>query len=266
LSDQTKGTEFGLSTADRHTPAWFKEHFDEAASQVVGFLADDGVDLAGLRVADVGCGDGIIDLGVMLKAAPAQLVGFDVMPTDTDELLEMARSNGVAEELPAGLEFRTCDPLHLPADDDSFDVVFTWSAFEHVSDPAAVAGEIRRILRPQGILMLQLWPFFHSEHGAHLWQSYPERFIQHLRSGAEIAELVRAAGAHPPELTEEFLEVYDTLNRITLDDLQRALLAGGLCVTKLQLLSETVRIPPELFRRSLSHLAVAGVKLLAVPG
>ena len=36
-------------------------------------------------------------------------------------------------------------------------------------------------------------------------------------------------------------------------------------MTKLQLISETVHIPPALFRRSLSHLAVAGVKLLAVP-
>lgn len=266
MSDQTKGTEYGLSTADRHTSAWFKEHYEEAASQVVSFLGEDGIDLAGLRVADVGCGDGIIDLGVMHKGKPAQLVGFDIMATDTVELLEFARREGVAEELPEGLEFRTSEPLRLPADDASFDVVFTWSAFEHISDPLAVASEIRRILTPDGKLMLQLWPFFHSEHGAHLWQSFPEPFIQHLRSDAEIAEVVRAAAAYPPELTEEFLEIYNTLNRITLDDLQRALLGGGLAVTKLQLLSETVRVPPQLFRRSLSHLAVAGVKLLAVPG
>ena len=265
MSDQTKGTEFGLSTADRHTSAWFKEHYEEAASQVVDFLAADGIGLAGRRVADVGCGDGIIDLGVMLKAEPAQLVGFDITPTSTDELLDFARREGVAEDLPEGLEFRTSEPLRLPADDATFDVVFTWSAFEHVSDPLAVASEIRRVLRPEGVLMLQLWPFFHSEHGAHLWQSFPEPFIQHLRSDVEIAEVVRAAAAHPPELTEEFLEIYATLNRITLDDLQRALVGAGLCVTKLQLISETVHIPPALFRRSLSHLAVAGVKLLAVP-
>jgi SAM-dependent methyltransferase len=266
LSDQTKGTEFGLSTADRHTSAWFGEHYEEAAAQVVSFLAEDGMDLAGLRVADVGCGDGIIDLGVMHKAGPAQLVGFDIAPTSADDLLEFARAEGVADELPAGLEFRTCEARRLPAEDASFDVVITWSAFEHVEDPLAVAGEIRRILRPDGVLMLQLWPFFHSEHGAHLWQSFPERFIQHLRPDAEITEVVRAAAAHPPELTEEFLAVYAELNRITLDDLQRALLGGGLCVTKAQLLSETVRIPPQLFRRSLTHLTVAGVKLLAVPG
>jgi ubiquinone/menaquinone biosynthesis C-methylase UbiE len=266
LSDEKKGTEYGLSTADRHTSAWFREHYEEAADQVVSFLAEDGINLAGLRVADVGCGDGIIDLGVMHKAAPARLVGFDVVPTSPDDLLEFARSEGVADELPAGLEFRTCEPRHLPAEDASFDVVISWSAFEHVEDPLAVATEIRRVLRPDGLLMLQLWPFFHSEHGAHLWQSVPEPFIQHLRADAEIEHAVRTAAAHQAELTEEFLAVYAELNRITLDDLQRALLGGGLCVTKVQLLSETVRIPPQLFRRSLSHLAVAGVKLLAVPG
>lgn len=266
MSDQHRGTEFGLSTADRRTSAWFAEHYHEAASQIVSFLDEDAIALTGLQVADLGCGDGIIDLGVMHKAGPAQLVGFDVISTSSADLLEFARSEGVADELPAGLEFRTCEPTRLPAEDASFDVVFTWSAFEHVGDPLAVASEIRRVLRPEGVLMLQLWPFFHSEHGAHLWQSVPEPFIQHLRTDAAIEQAVRAAGAHPAEMTQEFLDVYAELNRITLDDLQRALLGAGLCVTKLQLLSETVRIPPELYRRSLSHLAVTGVKLLAVPG
>jgi len=266
MSDSKRGTEYGLSIADCNTSAWFGEHYEEAANQVISFLADDDITMAGRQVADVGCGDGIIDLGVLDKAGPAQLVGFDVVATDTDHLLEFARSEGVAEELPAGLEFRTSEATHLPADDDSFDIVFTWSAFEHIAEPQAVAAEIRRVLRPDGVVMLQLWPFYNSEHGAHLWQSIPGSFVQHLSALADIEAAVRSAALHPPELMDEFIEVYRTLNRITLDDLQRALLGGGLCVTKVELISETVRIPPELFRRSLSHLAVSGVKLLAVPG
>lgn len=97
MSDQKKGTEFGLSTADRHTSAWFVEHYEEAADQVIEFLAEDGLSLTGLRVADVGCGDGIIDLGVVHKAQPDQLVGFDVVPTDRDHLREFARSEAVAD-------------------------------------------------------------------------------------------------------------------------------------------------------------------------
>jgi ubiquinone/menaquinone biosynthesis C-methylase UbiE len=260
------GTEFGMSTADRETSAWFEEHYRSAAEQVTDFLAGDHISLTGRQVADIGCGDGIIDLGVVHRADPARLVGFDVVPTDAAWLRERARAEGVAEELPAALEFRTCETERLPADDESFDVAFTWSAFEHITNPAAVAKEIRRILRPDGILMLQLWPFYHSEHGAHLWQSLPDSsFIQLRQTPATVERLVREAAAHEPALVEEFLEVFSTLNRITLDDLQRALLSAGLRVFKLELMSETVRIPPDQARRSLAHLAISGVKLLAGP-
>ena len=256
----------GLSTADRHTTAWFDEHFTDAADQVIDFLAGDKVSMTGADVADVGCGDGIIDLGVALKANPRSMVGFDIVPTDPAWLLARAREEGVAEELPECLEFGTCEPLTLPADDDSFDFVFTWSAFEHVMDPVAVFREIRRVLRPQGILMLQIWPLYHSEHGAHLWQCIPDSFVHLYRPATDIEAEVREAATHSPEEIDDFLEVFATLNKVTLDDLQRAMLAAPLRVSKIEIQSETVHIPPQLARRSLSQLGISGVKLLAVPG
>ena len=129
-----------------------------------------------------------------------------------------------------------------------------------------MAREIRRVLRPGGVLMLQLWPFYYSEHGAHLWQSLPDSsFVQLRQTATEIERQVRASPAHDAALVDEFLEVFATLNRITLDDLQRALLSAELVVTKLELMSETVRIPMALARRSLTSLAISGVKLLATP-
>lgn len=255
----------GLSTADRETSAWFTEHYVDAADQVIDFLGGDGLSLTGRDVADVGCGDGIIDLGVAHKARPRSLVGFDIVPTDPDWLLRRAGEEGVADELPDGLEFATCDALTLPAADESFDFIFTWSAFEHVMEPLAVFREIRRVLRNDGVLMLQIWPLYHSEHGAHLWQCIPDSFIHLYRSPADIEADVRATTKHPPEEVDEFLEVFATLNKVTIDDLQRAMLAANLRVAKLEIQSETVHIPPQLARRSLSQLGVSGVKLLAVP-
>jgi len=49
---------------------WFEDHFSSAASQILDFLGADGISLQGKRVADVGCGDGIIDLGLVELAAP----------------------------------------------------------------------------------------------------------------------------------------------------------------------------------------------------
>jgi SAM-dependent methyltransferase len=249
----------------RESARWFEEHFEEAATQIVDFLHGDGIDLDGKHVADVGSGDGIIDLGVMVKARPARLIGFDVVPTDADHLLDLARREGVATELPAGLEFRESEQTHLPAEDSAFDIVFSWSTFEHVAEPIDLLRDVRRVLRPAGVLMIQLWPFFHSQHGSHLWQYFPEGFVQLLREDAEIEEHVRMNPGPDAEWAERLLAEFRSCNRITLDGLQSSLLAAGLRVSKLELLTGAVHIAPSLSRFPLSQLGVAGVKLLATP-
>jgi SAM-dependent methyltransferase len=250
----------------RGDEGWFHDHFCNAAEQVVDFLAGDGISLEGSVVADIGCGDGIIDLGIVVRARPAKLVGFDIRAVNTEGLLDMARTAGVPEVargLPAALEFRTSRPRQLPADNASFDHVLSWSAFEHIAEPVAVLREAKRVLRPGGVLMIQLWPFFHSEHGSHLWEWFPEGFA-HLRlTPDELAERVLASGCDPDWGTRMMRE-YPHLNRITLDDLQRALLAAGFVVVKLELLTNAVHIPVELAHLPLSLLGIAGVKLLAV--
>lgn len=75
---------------------WFAEHYDDAAGQVVDFLQEADMPLAGRSVADVGCGDGIIDLGIAHKGRPARLVGFDICSTDVEDLRRRAHRHGVA--------------------------------------------------------------------------------------------------------------------------------------------------------------------------
>jgi len=182
----------------RANSAWVREHLD-AAAEILEFLAAEGISLTGRDVADVGCGDGIIDLGVVLTSSPARLVGFDIVPTDTEQLLHMARRDGVAEQLPTQLEFRRSEPRSLPAEADSFDVVFSWSTFEHVVEPTSLLRDVHRVLRPRGVLMIQIWPFFYSQHGSHLWQYFPEGFVQLLRSPEDIEAAVRANPGPEPD-------------------------------------------------------------------
>jgi SAM-dependent methyltransferase len=250
---------------DTPEATWFWDHYDEAAPEVVAWLESEGLTLAGREVADIGCGDGIIDLGIVHRGGPARLVGFDVNPVDTDHLLRRAREEGVAGELPPELEFRVSDSRAIPADDAAFDVVVTWSAFEHVAEPVSVLREARRILRPDGVLFLQLWPFYYSERGSHLWDWFPEGFhhlTQHedeIRDGMGLAS--PDAAEHPRYMFHEFRH----LNRITVDELQRALLAAGLSVRKFELLTNPMHLTDELARYPLSQLGIAGVKLLATP-
>lgn len=246
-------------------PPWPEDNYSEAPAQVVSFLGDEGIDLRGLRVADIGCGDGIMDLGVVQQASPGLLVGFDIDPVDVAGLVARARERGVATDLPQNLRFEQCEAESLPAEDRSFDHVFSWSAFEHVLRPIPVLREIHRVLRPSGLLMIQLWPFFHSKHGSHLWDWFPDGFAQLLWEPGEVERRVRAEPEKGPAWTDHLLAAYRELNRITLDDLQRALLVAGFDVTKLELITETLHIPAELAHLPVSLLGISGVKLLAAP-
>jgi SAM-dependent methyltransferase len=252
-----------MSTAAQDPVRWFAEHFDQAAGEILDFLGGDSISLEGRRVADVGCGDGIIDLGVMLKGQPEELVGYDLMDVDTDALLRAARAAGVADALPPGLRFERSEPVSIPAPAEHFDVVYTWSVFEHVDDPVGLLADIRRVIKPEGWLFLQLWPFYDSEHGGHLWPHYEGPFPHHLRRDDQILEEVEGSGATDPRRTAE--DEYQSLNRITLEDLHRALLVNRFRVVKLKLLTDAVHIPPQLSHRPLFELGVGGVELLARP-
>jgi SAM-dependent methyltransferase len=246
---------------------WFQEHFREAPEQVVEFLDGDGLSLEGLAVADIGCGDGIIDLGLFELAKPRRLVGFDLEPTDTTALLRDSRRAGHAyDALPDGLTFRTNHGTTLPADDASFDALVSWSTFEHVAEPVGLLREMRRVLKPGGFLFLQIWPLYWSQHGSHLWPWYPEGYAQLDHDDAEIARRVRDAEAGREADVEFILDEFRHLNRITADGLQRAMLAADLHITKFELLTGATRISRYHAQRPLSELGVAGIKLLAVPG
>lgn len=244
---------------------WFWDQYDTGAEQVVAFLSDAGVVLEGATVADIGCGSGVMDLGIYRRCRPRALVGYDIHPVDTVELRARARAEGLDPRLPPGLEFRTSQPCHLPAADKTFDVVVSWSAFEHIADPLCVLREAKRILADHGTFMLQLWPFYHSEHGSHLWDWYPEGWAHLTRTTDTIEREVRASGRRSAEWTEVMLREFQSLNRLTLDELGRRIVQAGFVVTRFEPITATVHIPPELRNWPLSLLAISGVKLLAIP-
>jgi ubiquinone/menaquinone biosynthesis C-methylase UbiE len=241
---------------------WFDSHYHEAAGEIVEFLAGDGISLEGKALADIGSGDGVIDLGVMHKSGCTSLVGYDIRETDVSGLRRAAGAAGISD-LPAGLAFVQSSATEVPAVDDSFDAVFTWSTFEHVSNPIRMLSEIRRILRPDGVFFLQLWPFYLSEHGGHLWRHYDETFPHIVHSDAEIADEIKGKRGTDP--TREADDEYDSLNRLTLDGLQMALVAAGFVTTKLKLMTATLHVRPEIRHLRFADIGVGGIELLAVP-
>lgn len=101
------------------------------------------------HVLDVGCGIG----GPALRTARrtgARVTGITVSEAQIDQAKALAQD----VDLAGRLEFRLADALNLPFPDGSFDAVFALESMMHMPDRRQVLGEISRVLRPGGRLVL----------------------------------------------------------------------------------------------------------------
>ena len=102
---------------------------------------------AGQSLLDVGCGPGTITADLALLVAPGEVVGIDA----EDGVVAQARQH--AQELGLGnLRFESGDLFGLGFPDASFDVVHVHQVLQHLADPVAALVELRRLVRPNGLL------------------------------------------------------------------------------------------------------------------
>jgi SAM-dependent methyltransferase len=101
----------------------------------------------GLRLLDVGCGPGTITLGLAAAVAPGEVVGLDLRP----EVVEQARAVA-AREGAANVRFEVGSAYALPYPDGSFDAAFAHIVLMHLREPVRALAEIRRVLRPGGVV------------------------------------------------------------------------------------------------------------------
>jgi 2-polyprenyl-6-hydroxyphenyl methylase / 3-demethylubiquinone-9 3-methyltransferase len=103
--------------------------------------------LADLRVADIGCGGGI--LAESLASRGARVTAIDLAPA----MIEVAQLH--AQESGARIDYRQCDAAALAAaEPGAFDVVTCMELIEHVPDPAALISALGQLLRPAGTLYI----------------------------------------------------------------------------------------------------------------
>ncbi len=95
--------------------------------------------LSGVRVLEVGCGDGLLALRLLEQGARVR--GIDV---DCD-LIEQARGRGV--DAVAG------DFLHYA--DEAFDAILFSRSLHHLHTPAAAMEKAHCLLKPQGCLLVE---------------------------------------------------------------------------------------------------------------
>jgi ubiquinone/menaquinone biosynthesis C-methylase UbiE len=125
------------------TPRLFARLYDAPFYRAMHERWLDTLPLAGTRTAvDIGCGPGGLSSAVATR-------GLEVTGVDRSEsMLEKARER----EREGVVRFVLGDATALPCEDRSFDVVVCSSLLNIVDDPAQVLREMRRVLRPGGLV------------------------------------------------------------------------------------------------------------------
>lgn len=129
---------FADEYVDHASEGFYNAHYDRPAClDLLGNVADK-------RVLDAACGPGLYAEELVQRGA--SVVGFD----QSERMVTLSR-----ERVPAG-EFRVhdlADPLEWLAD-ESFDLVLFALALEYVDDRVKALRELRRVLKPEGALVL----------------------------------------------------------------------------------------------------------------
>lgn len=81
------------------------------------------------------------------------------------------------------------DAIALGFADDSFDVVLCTEMLEHISEPQRAIDEMRRVLRPGGVLLLTTRFLFPIHDAPHDYFRYTKYGLRHLLRRFEIVEL-----------------------------------------------------------------------------
>jgi ArsR family transcriptional regulator len=171
LADRrTKSQEFFSSSAgqwDRVRDELFGDRFHLAA---LAGLAD-----ASWVVGDLGCGTG------QLTAALAPFVQRVVAVDGSAAMLQAARKRLVGFD---NVDLRRGEIESLPIDDARLDFATLMLVLHHVSAPEVALGEVSRVIRPGGrLLVVDMLPHDREQYRqqmGHVWLGFPEDQIERM--------------------------------------------------------------------------------------
>lgn len=172
---------------------------------------------SGLDALDAGCGEGYLTREITRRGA-RQVTGAD----KSAALIAAARA--AAAGLP-GLRFREADIAALPFDANSFDLAVVNHVLNDLPDVAGPVGELARVLRPGGrLVILMLHPCFYGHRA--------ER--QEIRRSLPVADYFAARVIEQRFEVDGIVSPDPTVTWVRpLEAYTAAITGSGLCITGL---------------------------------
>lgn len=162
---------------------------------------DDKAGVAGKKVADIGCGGGLLSEALTVRGA--RVTGIDM----GEAPLAVARLH----QLESGLEidYRQMTAEELASQEpESFDVVTCLEMLEHVPDPAAIIQACARLVKPGGQVFFStlnrnpkayLFAIIGAEYVLNLLPKGTHEYSKFIKP-SEMGQWIRAAGMDVAEL------------------------------------------------------------------
>ena len=150
--------------------------------------------------------------------APGELHGVDMEESQVELARLVAGSQGLSNAF-----FHVADAVDLPFEDGSFDVAHCHNVLMHIPDTAAVLGEIRRVLKPGGIIgcreMIVDSSFTHPDFGIirRAWEMFADLLVAddgHPQMGKELKDHLVKSGFENIRVTGSF-DMYSTPSDVT---------------------------------------------------
>ena len=104
----------------------------------------------GATIVDLGTGPGLLAIELHKLCPQAKIIGVD----PSDEMLSIARKNAAEARVP-DFEAKLGTAEEIPLAPESADLVVSQSSFHEWEDPHKGLGEVSRILKPGGSLILK---------------------------------------------------------------------------------------------------------------